>query len=53
MDNEVAKNTKLNTLKTKLNSLENKSINQINHINQYSTDKQSLPDTNGLVTTTV
>ena len=48
VDNEVAKNTKFNTLKTKVNNLENKipdttkSINQLIYINQYNKDKQSL-----------
>ena len=64
--NEVLKNTKFNTLKTKANSLEKKisDATKLFHINQYNTDKQNLqkknrdddkqiPDTSGLVTTTV
>ena len=41
VDNEVGKNTKLNMLKTKVNSLEKipDATNLIN-INQYNTDKQ-------------
>ena len=48
VDNEVDKNRKFNTLKTKVNSLEKKiadataSIN----INQYNTDKQILEKKN-------
>ena len=66
VDNEVVKNTKFNTLKTKVNNLEKKisDATTLIHINQYNTDKQSLekkiedvdkkiPDTSGLVTTTV
>ena len=36
--NEVVKNTKFNTLKTKVNNLATTLI----HINQYYTDKQNL-----------
>ena len=42
IDNEVDKNTKLNTLKTKVNNLE-KNITEATtliHINQYNTDKK-------------
>ena len=63
---EVFKNTKLNTLKTKVNNL-GKNIPDVTtliHINQYNTHEQNLgkklemlikkiPDTSGLVTTTV
>ena len=44
VDNEVVKNTKFNTLKTKVNSLEKKipDATTLIHINQYSIDKQSL-----------
>ena len=44
MDNEVIKNTKLNTLKTKVNNLEKNIPNATTliDINQYSTDKQNL-----------
>ena len=44
VDNEVVKNTKFNTLKTKANSLEKKipDATTIIHINQYNTDKQNL-----------
>ena len=62
-DNEVVKNTKFNTLKNKANNLEKKTPNAtaLIHINQCNTDKQNIekklikkiPDTNGLVTTTV
>ena len=38
VDNEVVKNTKFNTLKTKVNNLATTLI----HINQYYTDKQNL-----------
>ena len=44
VDNEVVKNTKYNTLKTKVSSLENKipDATTLIHINQYNTDKQNL-----------
>ena len=64
VDNEVVKNTKFNTLKTKVNNLEKKIPDgaTLIQINQYNTDKQNLekkigdvdkkiPDT--LATTTV
>ena len=43
VDNEVIKNTKFNTLKTKVNSLEKKipDATTLIHINQYNTDKQN------------
>ena len=43
-DNEVVKNTKFNTLKTKANNLEKKNpyATTLIHINQYNTDKQNL-----------
>ena len=66
VDNEVVKNTKLNTPKTKVNSLEKKTPNATTliHINQHNTDKKKIReknwrywykilDTRGLVTTTV
>ena len=66
VDNEVIKNTKFNTLRTKVNDLEKKisDATTLIHINQYNADKQNLerktgdvdkkiPDTSGLVTTTV
>ena len=66
IDNEVVKNTKFNTLKTKVNNSEKKIPDAITliHINQYNTGKQNLekkigdvdtkiPDTCGLVTITV
>ena len=42
IDNEVDKNTKLNTLKTKVNNLEKKitEATTLIHINQYNTDKK-------------
>ena len=44
VDNEVVKNTKFNTLKTKINDLEKKipDATTLIHINQYNTDKQNL-----------
>ena len=44
VDNEVVKNTKFNTLKTKVNSLEKKIPDATTsiYINQYTTDKQNL-----------
>ena len=41
VDNEVVKNTKFNTLKTKVNNLEKKipDATTLIHINQYNTDK--------------
>ena len=46
--NEVLKNTKFNTLKTKVNSLEKKipDATTLIHINQYKTDKQNLEKKN-------
>ena len=42
VDNEVVKNTKLNTLKANVNSLEKKipDATALIHIDQYNTDKQ-------------
>ena len=44
VDNEVVKNTEFDTLKTKVNDLENKipNVTSLIHINQYNTGKQSL-----------
>ena len=44
VDDEVIKNTKFNTLKTKVNNLEKKILDATTliHINQYNTDKQNL-----------
>ena len=44
VDNEVVENTKFNTLKTKVNTLEKKipDATTLIHINQYSTDKQNV-----------
>ena len=67
VDNEVVKNAKFNTLKTKENNIENKipEATTLIHINQYNTDKQNLekkktedvdkkmPDTSGLLNATV
>ena len=66
VDNEAAKNTKFNTIKTKISSLEKKipEATTLIHINQYNADKQNLektigdvdkkiPDTRGLVTTKI
>ena len=65
-DNEVVKNTKFITLKTKVNNLEKKipDAATLIHINQYNTGKRNLgekigdvdkkiPDTSDLVSTTV
>ena len=43
-DNEVVKNTKFSTLKTKVNSLEKENLDatSLMHIDQYNTDKQNL-----------
>ena len=43
-NDEVFKNTKFNTLKTKVNSLEKKisDTTTLIHINEYNTDKQNL-----------
>ena len=44
VQNKVVNNTKFNTLKTKVNSLERKipDATTLIHINQYKTDKQNL-----------
>ena len=44
VDNAVIKNTKFNTLETKVNSSEKKipDAATLNHINQYNTDKHNL-----------
>ena len=44
VDTKVPENTKLNTLKTKVNNLEKKiyDATTLIHINQYKTDKQNL-----------
>ena len=44
VDNEVVKNTKRNTPKTKVNKLDNKFIDAttLTHINEYNTDEQNL-----------
>ena len=49
LDNKVFKNAKFNTLKVKVNNLENKILNAstLIHINQYSTYKQHLENKNG------
>ena len=49
VDNEVAKITKFNTLKTKVNNIEKKipDATTLIHINQYNTDKQNLEKKNG------
>ena len=46
VDNEVAKNTKFNTLKAEVNNLEKKTPDgtTLIHINQYNTDKQNLEE---------
>ena len=48
VDNEVAKSTKFNILKTKANNLEKKILDATTliHINQYKTDKQNLEKKN-------
>ena len=44
LDNKIVKNTKFNTLKTKVNNLEKKlpDATSLIHINQYNTDKLNL-----------
>ena len=44
VDNDVVKNTKCSTLKTKVNNLENKIPHAtiLIHINQYNTDNENL-----------
>ena len=44
VDNQAAKNTKFNTLKTKVNDLEKKfpDATTLIHINQYNNDKHNL-----------
>ena len=44
VNNEVVKNTKFNTLKTKVNNLEKKipDATTLIHINQYNTDNQKV-----------
>ena len=51
VDNEVAKITKFNTIKTKVNILEKKiaDATTLIHIDQYSTDKQNLQKKIGYV----
>ena len=46
--NEIVKNTKFNTLKTTVKSLEKKVPDKITliHINQYNSDKQNLEKKN-------
>ena len=56
--NEVVRNTKFNTLKTKVNTLEKKipDAATLIHINQYNTDgdvDKKISDTSDLVTATV
>ena len=49
MDNEIVKNTKLTTLKTKVNKLDEKISNAftLTHIIQYNTDNQNLKENIG------
>ena len=49
VDNDAAKNKKINTLKTKVNSLENKIPDETTliYINQSNTDTQNLEKKNG------
>ena len=49
VDNEVVKNIKFNTLKTKVNNLDKKIPDgtTLIHINQYNTDKQNLEKKTG------
>ena len=44
VDNEVVKNTKFNTLKTKVNNLDQKIPDETTliHTNQYNTDKKKF-----------
>ena len=50
VDNEVVKNTKFNTLNTKVNNLEKKipDTASLIHIRQYNTDKQYLEKRTGV-----
>ena len=49
VDNEVTKNAKFNTIKTKVNNLDKEipDATALIHINQYNTDKQNLEETIG------
>ena len=51
VENEVVKNTKFNTLKTKVNNLEKKipDATTLIHINQYNTDKQNFLKKKGML----
>ena len=51
--NEVVKNTKLNPLKTKVNSLQKKipNVTTLIHINKYNTDNQNLKKIIGMLIT--
>ena len=64
VDNDVDKNRKFNTLKTKENKLDKKITTTLTHVNQCNIDKQNLkkkigdvnkkiPDVSELVTVTV
>ena len=64
VDNDVDKNRKFNTLKTKVNKLDKKIATTLIHVNQCNIDKQNLkkkigdvnkkiPDVSELVTVTV
>ena len=52
VDDEVVKNTKFSSLKTKINNSENKipHATTLIHINQYNTDKQNLEKKNWITT---
>ena len=51
--NEVVKNTKLNPLKTKVNSLQKTipNVTTLIHINKYNTDNQNLKKIIGMLIT--
>ena len=48
VDNELVKNTKFNTLKTKVNNLDKKipDVTTLIRRNQYNTDKQNIEKKN-------
>ena len=51
VDNDLAQNTKWNTMKTKVNKLDKKipDATTLIHINQYNTDKQNVEKKLGIL----
>ena len=51
VDNDLAQNTKWNTMKTKVNKLDKKipDATTLIHINQYNTDKQNVENKLGIL----